>query len=40
MSVYNVIDVIGTNTTSWEDAAAEAVRTAAARSAIFGWQGQ
>jgi dodecin len=28
MSVYRVIDVIGTSTTSWEDAAAEAIRTA------------
>jgi flavin-binding protein dodecin len=28
MSVYKVIDIIGTSTTSWEDAAAEAVRTA------------
>ncbi len=30
MSVYKVIEVIGTSTTSWEDAAAEAVRTTAA----------
>ena len=30
MSVYKVIDIIGTSTTSWEDAAAEAVRTASA----------
>ncbi len=29
MSVYRVIEVIGTSGTSWEDAAAEAVRTAA-----------
>jgi len=29
MSVYKVIDIIGTSSTSWEDAAAEAVRTAA-----------
>jgi flavin-binding protein dodecin len=29
MSVYKVIEVIGTSSTSWEDAAAEAVRTAA-----------
>jgi flavin-binding protein dodecin len=29
MSVYKVIDVIGSSSTSWEDAAAEAVRTAA-----------
>ena len=29
MSVYRVIDVIGTSGTSWEDAAAQAVRTAA-----------
>ncbi len=28
MSVYRVIEVIGTSTTSWEDAAAEAVKTA------------
>jgi len=28
MSVYRVIDVIGTSTTSWEDAAMTAVRTA------------
>ncbi len=28
MSVYRVIDVIGTSTTSWEDAATSAVRTA------------
>ncbi len=29
MSVYTVIEVIGTSGTSWEEAAAEAVRTAA-----------
>ncbi len=29
MSVYKVIEVIGTSGTSWEDAAAEAVRTTA-----------
>jgi len=29
MSVYKVIEVIGTSGTSWEDAAAQAVRTAA-----------
>ncbi len=29
MSVYRVIDVIGTSPTSWEDAAAEAIATAA-----------
>ena len=29
MSVYKVIEVIGTSSTSWEDAAAEAVKTAA-----------
>ena len=29
VSVYKVIEVIGTSSTSWEDAAAEAVRTAA-----------
>jgi dodecin len=29
MSVYKVIEVIGTSTTSWEDAASEAVKTAA-----------
>ncbi len=28
MSVYKVIDIIGTSSTSWEDAAAEAVKTA------------
>ena len=28
MSVYRVIEVIGTSTTSWEDAAAQAVKTA------------
>jgi dodecin len=28
MSVYKVIDLIGTSSTSWEDAAREAVRTA------------
>jgi dodecin len=28
LSVYRVIDVIGTSSTSWEEAAAEAVRTA------------
>jgi flavin-binding protein dodecin len=28
MSVYKVIDIIGTSTSSWEEAAAEAVRTA------------
>jgi dodecin len=28
MSVYRVTEVIGTSSTSWEDAAAEAVRTA------------
>lgn len=27
-SVYRVIEVIGTSTTSWEDAAADAVQTA------------
>lgn len=29
MSVYRVIDVIGTSETSWEDAAASAIKTAA-----------
>jgi flavin-binding protein dodecin len=29
MSVYRVVDVIGTSTTSWEAAAAEAITTAA-----------
>jgi dodecin len=29
MSVYKVIEVIGTSGTSWEDAAAQAVKTAA-----------
>jgi dodecin len=28
MSVYRVIDIIGTSTSSWEEAAAEALRTA------------
>lgn len=28
MSVYRVIDIIGTSNTSWEDAATTAVRTA------------
>jgi dodecin len=28
MSVYKVVDLIGTSSTSWEEAAAEAVRTA------------
>ncbi|WP_456824478.1 dodecin family protein [Cellulomonas sp. P5_E12] len=28
MSVYRVIDVIGTSTSSWEDAAKEAISTA------------
>jgi len=28
MSVYRVIEVIGTSTTSWEDAAAQAIKTA------------
>ena len=28
-SVYNVIDLVGTSTTSWEDAAKKAVETAA-----------
>ncbi|HSR85803.1 MAG TPA: dodecin domain-containing protein [Streptosporangiaceae bacterium] len=30
MSVYRVTEIIGTSSTSWEDAAAEAIRTAAA----------
>jgi flavin-binding protein dodecin len=30
MSVYKVIELIGTSSTSWEDAAAEAVKTASA----------
>ena len=29
MSVYRVIDVIGTSETSWEDAAVSAIKTAA-----------
>ena len=29
MSVYRVIDVIGTSSASWEEAAAEAIHTAA-----------
>jgi flavin-binding protein dodecin len=28
MSVYRVIDVVGTSTTSWEEAAADAIKTA------------
>ncbi len=28
MSVYKVIEVIGTSTTSWEDAASQAIKTA------------
>ena len=28
MSVYKVIEIVGTSTTSWEDAAAQAVKTA------------
>ena len=28
MSVYRVIDLVGTSTVSWEDAATQAVRTA------------
>jgi len=28
MSVYGVTEIIGTSSTSWEDAAAEAIRTA------------
>jgi dodecin len=28
MSVYKVIDIIGTSNTSWEEAASEAIRTA------------
>jgi flavin-binding protein dodecin len=31
MSVYKVIEIIGTSTTSWEDAAAQAVKTAGDR---------
>ncbi len=30
MSVYKVIEIVGTSTTSWEDAAAQAVKTAGA----------
>jgi flavin-binding protein dodecin len=30
MSVYKVIEIIGTSATSWEDAAAQAVKTARA----------
>jgi flavin-binding protein dodecin len=30
MSVYKVIDIIGTSTTSWQDAAVTAVKTAGA----------
>jgi flavin-binding protein dodecin len=28
MSVYRVIEVVGTSTTSWEEAAADAIKTA------------
>ena len=28
MSVYKVVEIVGTSTTSWEDAAAQAVKTA------------
>jgi len=28
MSIYKVIEVIGTSTTSWEDAATQAIKTA------------
>lgn len=28
MSTYKVIEIIGTSTTSWEDAAAQAIKTA------------
>jgi dodecin len=28
VSVYRVIDVVGTSTTSWEEAAADAIKTA------------
>jgi flavin-binding protein dodecin len=28
MSAYKVVDIIGTSSTSWEDAATEAIRTA------------
>ena len=28
MSVYSVIEIIGTSSTSWEEAAAEAIKTA------------
>jgi dodecin len=30
MSVYRVTEIIGTSSTSWEEAAAEAIRTASA----------
>lgn len=30
MTVYRVIDVVGTSSSSWEEAAAEAIRTAGA----------
>ena len=36
MSVYRVIDVVGTSTTSWEEAAADAINTARHRSGTFG----
>ena len=36
MSVYRVIDVIGTSTTSWEGAAADAIRETGIRFGTFG----
>ena len=37
MSVYKVIEIIGTSTTSWEDAAVTAVKTAGSTFGISGW---
>jgi hypothetical protein len=36
MSVYRVIGVVRTSTTSWEEAAADAIKSAASRSGTFG----
>ena len=36
MSVYRVIDVVGTSTTSWEEAAADAIKTAGQSVRTFG----
>ena len=37
MSVYRVIDVIGTSSSSWEEAAAEAITTAGDWCVISMW---